>query len=66
MLRFRIEGMTCQGCVSAVTQAVGAAAPGQPVEVDLATGEVLVRGTADASTVAAAIERAGYTVIEHP
>lgn len=65
MLRLRIDGMTCQGCVSAVTQAIGTAAPGQPVEVDLASGEILVRGTADANLVAAAIERAGYKVIEH-
>lgn len=66
MLRFRIEGMTCQGCVSAVSQAIGAVAPGQPVEVDLASGEILIRGTADAALVATAIERAGYKVTEHP
>ncbi len=66
MLRFRIEGMTCQGCVSAVRQAIGAAAPGQPVEVDLAAGEILVQGAADVDLVATAIERAGYKVLERP
>jgi copper chaperone len=64
MLRFRIEGMTCQGCVRAVAQAVGAAAPGQPVEIDLATGEVAVGGAADAAAVADAIGRAGFAVAE--
>lgn len=66
MLRFRIEGMTCQGCVNAVTQAVGAAAPGRPVKVTLATGQVDVGGGADVAAIAAAIERAGFQVAERP
>jgi copper chaperone CopZ len=66
MLRFRIEGMTCQGCVGSVTQAVAAAAPGQPVEISLASGEVTVGGEANADAVAEAIARAGYTVIARP
>lgn len=66
MLRFRIEGMTCQGCVNAVTQAVGRAAPGRGVKVTLATGEVEVGDSADAAAVAAAIEDAGFQVAERP
>jgi copper chaperone len=66
MLTFRIRGMTCQGCVNAVTQAVGAAAPGRPVKVTLATGEVEVGDGADVAAVAAAIERAGFEVAERP
>ncbi len=66
MKRFRIEGMTCQGCVNAVTQAVGGAAPGIPVEVTLASGEVTLGDGADVALVAAAIERAGFVVAERP
>lgn len=66
MLRFRIEGMTCQGCVNAVTQAVSIAAPGRTVKVTLATGEVEVGDGADVAAVAAAIERAGFAVAERP
>lgn len=66
MLRFRIEGMTCQGCVRAVTQAVSTAAPGRPVKVTLASGEVEVGQGADVAAVAAAIERAGFDVAERP
>lgn len=63
MLRFRIDGMTCQGCVSAVSQAVASAAPGQAVKVSLESGEVEVGAEADAAAVAAAIESAGFTVV---
>lgn len=64
MLRFRVDGMTCQGCVSAVIQAIGAVAPGQPVDVSLATGEVSVGLEADSAAVATAIEQAGFTVVD--
>lgn len=66
MLRFRIEGMTCQGCVSAVSQAIADAAPGQPVKVILASGEAEVGDGADIATVAAAVEQAGFTVAARP
>jgi copper chaperone len=66
MLRFRVEGMTCQGCVNAVRQAVAAVAPGQAVTVTLATGEVEVTGEAGAPAIAGAIERAGFLVAEQP
>ncbi len=66
MLRFRIEGMTCQGCVDAVSRAVAGAARGRPVKVILATGEVEVADDADPAAVADAIEKAGFTVAERP
>lgn len=66
MQRFRIEGMTCQGCVAAVTQAIGKAAPGKRVEVSLATGEAEIDDGADPGAVTAAIERAGFKVVERP
>ena len=66
MKRFRIEGMTCQGCVGAVTQAISGVAPGVPLQVTLASGEVVLEDGADVAAVAAAIERAGFQVVERP
>lgn len=66
MLRFRVEGMSCQGCVDAVSRAVAGAAPGRPLTVTLATGEIEVGDGADPTAVAGAIESAGFTVAEQP
>jgi len=66
MLRFRVEGMTCQGCVNAVRQAVAGVAPGRPVTVTLATGEVEVAEGTNAAAIAGAIEQAGFVVAEQP
>lgn len=66
MKRFRIEGMTCQGCVAAVAEAVSGAAPDVPLEVTLASGEIVLGDDADVAAVAAAIERAGFRVVERP
>lgn len=62
MLRLKVSGMTCGHCVRAVAKAVRSVDEGAAVNVDLGTGEVTVRGKADASAVAAAIETAGYGV----
>lgn len=62
MLRLKVSGMTCGHCVRAITKAVQSVDEGAAVNVDLSTGEVTVRGTADASIVTAAIAAAGYQV----
>jgi copper chaperone len=54
--------MTCAHCVRAVSAAVKSADPGAEVDVDLAGGEVTVRGPGDPTKIAAAIESAGYAV----
>jgi copper ion binding protein len=60
--RFRVAGMTCGHCVSAVQQEVGAIAGVADVSVDLASGEVTVTSDRplDADEVAAAVDEAGY------
>ena len=63
MLKLKVAGMTCSGCVSSVTRAVTAAAPGAKVSVDLKSGEVAVDRAARKETVVAAIEDAGYDVV---
>lgn len=62
MLRLKVSGMTCGHCVRAVTKAVQSVDEGAAVNVDLRSGEVTVRGRADASIVTAAITTAGYQV----
>jgi copper chaperone len=62
MLRLKVEGITCGGCVASIQRALGAAAPGAKVSVDAAKGEVEVAGAAAKAVVVAAIEDAGFTV----
>jgi copper chaperone len=57
---YRVRGMTCDGCVRAVTRAVGRAAPGVTVEVDLARGRVTIDGATDEEAIGKAIEAAGF------
>lgn len=57
-----VQGMTCEGCASAVRRSVAKAAPRASVEVELAGGRVRIAGDADRAAVVQAIEKAGYTV----
>jgi copper chaperone len=61
MIRLKIEGMSCDHCVRAVTRALGAV-PGvtQVVEVSLERGEALVEGEPALEQLIAAIEAEGY------
>ncbi|RVU16218.1 heavy-metal-associated domain-containing protein [Methylobacterium oryzihabitans] len=59
-LLMRVEGMTCQGCVAAVTRAIRRLDPGAEVGVDLGSGRVAVTTAAEALDVAEALRRAGY------
>jgi copper ion binding protein len=61
---YRVEGMTCQHCVRAVTDEVGKIAGVDAVEVDLESGTVRVSaGQLDDSAVAAAVDEAGYSIV---
>jgi copper chaperone len=67
MLRFHVPGMTCGGCVKAVTRAVHGIAPGASVDVDLATKLVIVSGASlDSPRIASAIEGGGFSVEARP
>jgi len=59
MATYRVKGMTCQGCVNAVTNALKQAAPKASVRVDLDGGLVTVDGC-DAATVKKAVDDAGF------
>ncbi|GAB3248361.1 heavy-metal-associated domain-containing protein [Nocardioides dilutus] len=59
-----VTGMTCGHCVASVTEEVAALAGVEDVEVDLATGRVVVTSAEplDRADVAAAVDEAGYTL----
>ena len=65
---YTVTGMTCGHCVSSVKEEVGEVAGVTGVEVDLATGLVTVEsdGPVEASAIVAAIEEAGYKVVNQP
>ena len=61
-MQFKVEGMTCGHCVRGVTRAIQAVDPGARVEVDLASGRVVVDGALSEADATRAIEGEGYQV----
>ncbi|MFP3605654.1 heavy-metal-associated domain-containing protein [Paraburkholderia caledonica] len=59
---FQVEGMSCQHCVAAVTNAIREHDEAAQVQVDLAAGRVAVESTQSVDALKAAIDEAGYTV----
>lgn len=62
-ITFKVDGMSCEGCVRSVEKAVAGVDPQAGVTVDLATGAVSLTSDKDASEFATAIEDAGYDVM---
>jgi copper chaperone len=62
---YTVAGMTCEHCVSAVTEEVGRLGGVAGVEVDLASGTVTIEtnGPLDDGAVTAAVVEAGYEVV---
>lgn len=60
MIELRVEGMTCNHCVHAVTRAVKSVDPQAEVRVDLGGGTVKVDGQSSAEALSKAISSAGY------
>ncbi|QHE69867.1 Copper chaperone [Rhodococcus sp. WAY2] len=59
-----VTGMTCNHCVASVSEEIGAIPGVTSVDVDLATGKVVIGSTTDLDprAVADAVEEAGYSV----
>lgn len=55
-----VSGMTCQGCVNAVTRVLSKVPGADGVQVDLAAGRAMVQGNADPAALIAAVRKAGY------
>jgi copper chaperone len=62
-IEFNVEGMSCQHCVSAVTNAIRERDAAADVRVDLAAGKVAVESSVSVETLKDAIDDAGYTVV---
>jgi copper chaperone len=62
---YNVSGMSCEHCVAAVSAEVGELAGVDAVEVHLASGAVVVRGSAiDDAAVRGAVEVAGYSLAD--
>ena len=59
-LRLAITGMTCDGCVNAVTRVLSRVPGTAAVHVDLATARAEVDGSASPDALLAAVRKAGY------
>jgi len=64
MNTYVVAGMTCDHCVNAVTDEVGKVVGVEAVDVDLASGRVIVSGVGfDDEQVRAAVDEAGYELV---
>ncbi len=62
---YSVAGMSCEHCVAAVNTSISALPGVSGVDVDLATGVVVVNGSGvDGEAVRAAVETAGYSLAE--
>lgn len=61
---FQVAGMSCEHCAAAVREEVAELAGVGAVEVDVGSGELVVRGSGvDDEAVRAAVESAGYSLV---
>lgn len=60
---YDVKGMTCDHCVRAVTEEIGAVEGVASVDVNLAEGKAVVVGDADPEAVRAAVDEAGFEVV---
>jgi copper ion binding protein len=62
---YRVDGMTCDHCVRAVTQEIGALPGVHEVTVDLPTGQVTVQSDRDLThqELSTAVDEAGYELV---
>ncbi|MGB3931510.1 MAG: heavy-metal-associated domain-containing protein [Sphingobium sp.] len=64
MIDFKVQGMTCGGCVRGVTNALQRVDADAVVYVDLASKTVSVSSAADVQQLKQAIEKAGFVVTQ--
>ncbi len=56
----KVSGMTCNHCVSAVTKALAKVPGVESADVSLEKAQALVKGSADAQALIAAVKEEGY------
>jgi copper chaperone len=60
MRSYKVNGMTCEGCVRSLTNAIQRSRPEAVVQVDLPTGTVTVGGIESDDSIRRAVEQAGF------
>jgi copper chaperone len=61
-MRFTVSGMTCGGCIKAVTRAIQSADPNAQVKVDLSTQSIELQTVLSTSEAQNLIEDAGFPI----
>jgi copper chaperone len=61
MIEFKVNDMSCGGCVNAVTRAVKQVDPAAEVDINLDTKRVRINGSSDIQALRNAISDAGFT-----
>jgi copper chaperone CopZ len=61
---YTVVGMTCNGCVNKVTNAVTDIAGVEDVDVDVSNGTLEVVGQVDAAAIRAAVAQVGYKIAD--
>ena len=60
---YTVAGMTCNGCVNKVTNAVTGVDGVEDIDVDVSTGTLEVIGNADDVAIRAAVAEVGYSIV---
>ena len=63
MLSLKVSGMTCGGCINAITRAIQAQDPQAKVQADLATQIVNLETTLSAEQASQLLADAGFPVV---
>ncbi|RJF99964.1 heavy-metal-associated domain-containing protein [Noviherbaspirillum saxi] len=63
MYELQVEGMSCNHCINAVTQAVHDVDAAAKVNIVLAEQKVSIASQADINRIKSAVEEAGYPVL---
>jgi len=64
MLSLKVSGMTCGGCINAVTRAIQAQDPAAKVQADLATQTVSLDTSLSFAQASQLITEAGFPVVQ--
>jgi copper chaperone len=59
---YTVVGMTCNGCVNKVTNAVDGVDGVEDIDIDVSTGTLEVSGQVDDAAVRDAVAQAGYKI----
>ena len=60
-MKFKVEGMSCQGCVSSLQKGLEQLEGVEKVEVTLTPGEAVVEGAIGQDAILTAIDELGFT-----